>query len=198
LFALPTSPPTSFDSELSYPYVLTALGAAIVPHMVAHLQPQLQSVHAQALSSIRHHREQAALEFEDNVDEMRAELRDIADQGVEDLVREAGYSLDKVRAEGEDTAIEVGDELDRKLTSRGEEAVRATLTRLMSLKKCGLEEVVRQEVARQEAKREFATQQFVVKFDRRGVAESMRSARRRGKGGYRGLGERWRKVPPAT
>jgi hypothetical protein len=155
------------------PSDLTPLGASLLPHVLAHVQPQLQKMHARSLARGVHrlHRD-AALELEDEAEEYKAELAQVRDDGFEDLQQEAGYRLDEVRemgrnvAEevremGRDVAEEVGIEIESVVRARAEKALR--------------------DVRR--AVNEAALQHEFTEVRRRGH-------RRVGKGGYRGLGDR--------
>jgi hypothetical protein len=144
------------------PSDLTPLGASLLPHVLAHVQPQLQKMHARSLARGVHrlHRD-AALELEEEAEEYKAELAQVRDDGFEDLQHEAGYRLDEVREMGRDVAEEVGIEIESVVRARAEKALR--------------------DVRR--AVNEAALQQESSEVRRRGH-------RRVGKGGYRGLGDR--------
>ena len=83
LFALPSffssSPASSNSSNASHASdpELTPLGLSLIPHLVAHIQPQLQKMHKRALSHGARRREEAALEFAKDFEFHKAELMQI-------------------------------------------------------------------------------------------------------------------------
>jgi hypothetical protein len=144
------------------PSDLTPLGTILLPHILAHVQPQLQKMHARSLAHGVHSWQQTAVrELEEDVDDYKAELTQIRDDGVDHLLHEAGYKLDDLRQVGRDVAEEVGIEVESVVWARAERALRD----------------VRRAVT------EAALQQ--------GPSEVRPKGHRRvGKGGYRGVGER--------
>jgi hypothetical protein len=152
------------------PSDLTPLGASLLPHVLAHVQPQLQKMHARSLARGVHrlHRD-AALELEEEAEEYKAELAQVRDDGFEDLQQEAGYRLDEVREMGRDVAEEVGRDVAEEVGIEIESVVRARAEKAL------------RDVRR--AVNEAALQQESTGVRRRGH-------RRVGKGGYRGLGDR--------
>lgn len=179
LFSQPSSFDSSFDStQTSHTPELTPLGASLIPHILAHIQPQLSKMHTQALSSAFHRREEAALEFEEDFEFHKAELTQIRDDSIDDLHREATDALHSARVKGRDWAEELV-----------EEAEHAVHAKLRSLKARTLREANLSMVAAQKLWNVDGSSRIV---DRRSVGRVRRSwPRYGGKGGYRGLGQRW-------
>ena len=188
LFALPASfssfyDSSSFDSDSSHsqptqtsrassdqklppynlrPSDLTPLGASLLPHILAHMQPQLQKMHARSLArGVHNWHRNATLELEDEAEDHKAALTQIRDDGVEHLQHEAGYRLDEVREAGRDVAELVGMEVESVVWASAERAIR--------------------DVKR--AVREAALQPKATEV-------RLRGHRRVGKGGYCGVGDR--------
>ncbi|KAJ4364851.1 hypothetical protein N0V95_000600 [Ascochyta clinopodiicola] len=172
LFALPVSFASSFDSidssqstSAQHPHVppahpLTPLGESLLPHMIAHISPQLSKLHN---ASIKKWSDSAALEFEEMADDYKAELTQIAEDGVAQLTCEVGYKLDEVRDDGRHVAELVSQEL--------EDVVRASAER---------------EIAR--VRREIVAAAAI--WPSTSAKARPRGCRRVGQGGYRGLGSR--------
>ncbi|KAJ4985465.1 hypothetical protein SVAN01_09030 [Stagonosporopsis vannaccii] len=173
---------TSFDSSrTSQVPELTPIGASFVPHILAHIQPQLLKLHTQALSSAFHRQEEAALEFEEDFEFHKAELMQIRDDGIDDLQREATDALHLAKEKGTDWAEELAEQV--------EDAVRTKLGSVSAgtLRQAKLDRLAAQKLWSEENLR------------RRGDVHRLNCARiswtrQRGKGGYRGLGDRWRKA----
>lgn len=146
---------------------LTPLGASLLPHILAHLAPQLSKLHN---ASIRKWTDRTAQELEETVDDYTAHLTAVTDEGVAQLAREVGYQLDEVRQVGVDVAENVGEEVEDVIRARGERAVREVRRAIQSAVDQRGEDEVR-----------------CVRSGRRG-----RAARQLGKGGYRGVGCRYR------
>lgn len=184
IFALPSAFTMSPDSsQVSQAPSLTPIGACLVPHILAHIQPQLLKMHAQALSDAFRRREEAALEFEEDFEFHKAELMQIREDGIEDLQREATDALHLAKEKGTDWAEEFADEVD--------DAVRA---RLETLRARTLRQLKEDRLALQNMWGEQLT-------GRDGNGLRARPARRTwvrhgGKGGCRGLGDRWRHALP--
>lgn len=163
----PSSPPES-QSLPPYnlrPSDLTPLGASLLPHLLAHLTPQLGKMHSRSLArGVYHWQKTAALELHEDAEDHKAVLAQIRDDGVGELHREAGYALDQVREQGREVAEDVGDEVEQEIRRRVETAVR-------------------------DARR--AIQNGVRETERRGGSDlHRRRGRRVGKGGFRGIGDR--------
>lgn len=184
--ALPTLlalPPTftSFDSQASQALELTPVGASLVPHILAHIQPQLLKLHTQALSSAFSRREEAALEFEEDFEFHKAELMQIRDDGIDDLQREATDALHSAKEQGTDWAEELA-----------EAVVDAVRTRIDSLRARALQQAKLDRLATQKM---WSEVHEAKERGRRHPSCVRRSwLRHEGKGGYRGFGDRWRKV----
>jgi ribosomal protein S13 len=101
-----TTPSPSFDSQ---PTPLTPLAQLLLPHLAAHLQPELQTLHADALASGQELRESADAELLDAVEEHKADLRLIKDDGVDTLQRAVTDAFETARVEGQEWAEELGD-----------------------------------------------------------------------------------------
>jgi hypothetical protein len=144
------------------PSDLTPLGASLLPHVLAHVQPQLQKMHARSLARGVHrlHRD-AALKLEEEAEGYKTELAQVRDDGFEDLQQEAEYRLDKVREMGRYVAEEVGIEVEDVVRARAERALRDVRRAV-------------KEAALQQESREVRP----------------RGHRRVGKGGYRGVQDR--------
>ncbi|KAL1644022.1 hypothetical protein SLS61_009050 [Didymella pomorum] len=116
VFAAPDPHMNSFDSDAStYPKIeLTTAGAAFVPHLLAHLQPQIQDIVNRALSYTRTQRENVELAFEEDVDEKKLELHEITEAGKMELERTVAHNTDafrhQLREDGDDIAIDVEDQ----------------------------------------------------------------------------------------
>ncbi|KAF2626971.1 hypothetical protein BU25DRAFT_491874 [Macroventuria anomochaeta] len=143
LFAIPasfSSSPDDSDSQASQSPELTPLGLSLIPHLVAHIQPQLQKMHTRALSHEERRRESAALRFEEDFEFHKAELMQIRDDGVDDLQREAMYALDEARERGRDVAEELGEDIEAALRDRGKRALNAVCSSFEKMKKKTLRE----------------------------------------------------------
>ncbi|KAF3031227.1 hypothetical protein E8E12_001118 [Didymella heteroderae] len=191
LFALPTSftssyDSSSFDDSPSPPSQgplndynlrlrdLTDLGAALLPHLLKHLQPQLSKMHARSMARGVHYWQKSAfLDLEETAEGYKGELSRLRDDGVEELHREARHALDGVREEAggvaEDVEDEVCERVEDEIRRRGNAAVRDVRRAIQA--------------AMQEAEQQG------------GGDARARGGRRVGKGGYRGVG--YRGGPPA-
>jgi hypothetical protein len=163
---------------------LTPLGAVLVPHILAHIKPQLQTLHTQSLVRTEEQRAEAELEFEERFEDLELELKQIVQQGMQDLQHEADYALDKVRADGDEVVEDVVYEAEFTARAKGEEVVATVKKQLGVLEKRSLEDVVEWEVARQMQASKGHTCRCAI--------WRSRDSRKRGKGGYKGLGKRWR------
>lgn len=132
------------------------------------------------------------MEFEDDVENHKADMNLIKEDGVEALQKEAGYVLDDAREQAKRLAEELDEDVDA-VRDRGEEIVAALRDRLKMLKEETLGEVAV----------EWLVAREVRKYENSGRAADWRHLkwtrgrwrRGAGKGGYRGLGEKWRKAP---
>ncbi|KAF3029577.1 hypothetical protein E8E12_000230 [Didymella heteroderae] len=104
VFAAPGPHTNSFDSDAStFPKMqLTAAGAALIPHLLTHLRPQMQDIQDRALSRTRTQRETAEMEFEEDVDNKKAELHEITERGIMELERAVAHTTDQVRHDLDD------------------------------------------------------------------------------------------------
>lgn len=134
LFALPASFTSSADSEASsspslrkekeealVAPTLTPLAAALLPHILTHLTPQLSKLHN---TSIKKWSETAALNYEEAAEDHKSDLRLIVEDGVDELVRQSGYALDEVRQQGVQIGEAVGEQVSEEVERMGWEAVR--------------------------------------------------------------------------
>ncbi|KAF3051387.1 hypothetical protein E8E11_011029 [Didymella keratinophila] len=116
IFAAPDPHMNSFDSDAStFPKMqLTSAGAVFVPHLLAHLQPQIQDMLNRALSHTRTQRENAELAFEEDVDEKKLELHEITENGKMELERALAHNTDhfrhQLRDDGDDIAVDIEDQ----------------------------------------------------------------------------------------
>ncbi|KAG9197210.1 hypothetical protein G6514_001994 [Epicoccum nigrum] len=166
----PHTPHTYHQALASIPpqRTLTPLAAALLPHLLAHLAPQLSKLHnASTKKWIAH----AALEHAEDAEQLRLELQQLVDEGVGELVAQAGYALDDVRARLSDVAVRAADVVG--------DGVREEVER------CGLEAArkVRWEIDAAQKAAEGASK---VEVERKRERAGRRIGR--GKGGYRGVG----------
>lgn len=168
------SPPTHSPNDYSLrPRDLTPLGAALLPHLLAHLQPQLKKMHARSMARGVHFWQKTAFfDLEETAEGYKSELSRLRDDGVEELQREARVALDGVREEAGGVAEvieeEVCERVEDEIRRKGNAAVRD----------------VRRAI---QAATQLAEWQGGVEARRRG-------GRRVGKGGYRGVDHRGRPV----
>ncbi|KAJ8116857.1 hypothetical protein OPT61_g1802 [Boeremia exigua] len=178
LLTLPASFESSFDSEASQVPNLTPIGAALIPHILAHIQPQLQKMQSQALSSALQRREEAALDFEDDFEFHKAELMQIRDDGIDDLQREATDALHSAQEKGADWAEELAEEAEEAVCARLD-ALKARMLRRAQLDVLEVQNGWMHEGSTRDP-------------DHPCLDRARRSwSRHGGKGGYRGLGQRW-------
>jgi hypothetical protein len=123
----PQPAPTYHQALASIPpqRTLTPLATALLPHLIAHLTPQLSKLHnASTKKWIAH----AALEYHEDAEQHRLELQQLVDEGVGELVTQSGYALDDVRAQLKDVAVQaadvVGDCVREEVERVGQEAAR--------------------------------------------------------------------------
>lgn len=184
LLALPTSFTSSYDSSsfddspsppahgLSNEYNLrprdlTDLGAALLPHLLTHLQPQLAKMHARSMARGVHYWQKTAFfDLEETAEGYKGELSRLRDDGVEELRAEAKLAVDGVKEEAESVAQDVEDEVcegvKEEIRRKGDKAVR-------------------------DVKR--AIQAAMEEVEQRGGHKAWhRGWRKVGKGGYRGIG----------
>lgn len=160
-FQTPRTYPEALAS-ISPQRTLTPLAATLLPHLIAHLTPQLSKLHnASTKKWIAH----AALEYNEDAEQHRLELQQLVEEGVGELVTQSGYALDEVRAQLHDVAVQaadlVGDYVRDEVEKHGQGAAKK----------------VRWEI---DATRKAAD-----------IATKIKRAERRtgrGKGGYRGVG----------
>jgi hypothetical protein len=149
LFVDQPSHTNSFDSDASsFPQLqLTTIGAALIPHLLQHLKPQLQAIEDRALSRTRAQREHAALEFQEDVENTKWELDEIVEKGKQDLETEKGYKLDdlrrELREEGGDIAVDVADQV----RWTADDVVDGTLKRLEEIDRQALGRLAEWELA---------------------------------------------------
>ncbi|KAJ4990938.1 hypothetical protein SVAN01_03509 [Stagonosporopsis vannaccii] len=181
-----TAPPP-FD--LTQPHHLTPLGLSLLPHLLAHLTPQLSKLHTTALSRhITYAASTHALELEESAQDFIAEIQQVGDQGVRDLQQQAGYVLDEVREKGSHVREEVAEELEDRVWEAGERVLGDVVRRLegrvkskaSGLAQCGC--TCACPCVTRDAGRLRGTDRVRVAWAKRG------------KGGYRNLGDRWRTV----
>ncbi|KAJ4382546.1 hypothetical protein N0V86_001766 [Didymella sp. IMI 355093] len=188
LFALPASFTSSYDSSSfddspsppprgpsnDYnlrPCDLTDLGAALLPHLLNHLQPQLSKMHARSMARGVHFWQKSAFfDLEETAEGYKGELSRIRDDGVDELQRKAGEAVDQVREEAGGVADDVGEQvsewMEEQIRQRGNAAIRDVRRAI--------------DVATREA-------------EQRGGSKAPKRGRRRlGKGGYRAIGDRAR------
>lgn len=180
LLALHSSLASSFDSSHdSQTPDLTPLGASLVPHILAHIEPQLLKINARALSSAFRRREEAALEFEEDFEYHKADLIQIREDAIDDLQREATDALHLVKEKGTDWADEFAEEVDSAVRSR------LDALRVKALHQAKLD---------RQAAHDFWSKYSPGGRQARRHATGVRRTCLRfgGKGGYRGLGQRWR------
>lgn len=164
----PSPPPQSASDTYSLrPRDLTDLGAALLPHLLAHLQPQLAKMHARSMARGVHYWQKTAfLDLEETAEGYKGELGRLRDEGVEEVRREAERALEGVREEAggvaEDVEDQVCERVEEEIRRRGEKAVGDVRRAIRA------------------AARE--TEQLSGGEARR------RGSRRGGKGGYRGVG----------
>lgn len=176
----------SFDSDASeFPQLqLTATGAALIPHLLAHLQPQMQDIQDRALSRTRRQRENAELAFEEDVDDKKMELHEITDTGKMDLERAAAHRLDDfrhaLRDDGDDIVTEVNDQV----RLAADDVVEGTMRRLREMNRQAIGRLVEWEIARQSGRPDDRFERCPRESGLRGV--------RKGKGGCRAVGRRER------
>lgn len=124
------------------------------------------------------------------------EVKNAVEEGVEELGREAGYALDEVRHGAAEVVNEIGERVGEKVGEEAWERVEGLWDELERAKRVVAAEWV------------FAGGQDDT--DQQGVVEERccgrcgrgawgaRGVKRIGKGGYRGLGRRWRKYGADT
>jgi hypothetical protein len=168
----PSPPPRGPSNDYNLrPCDLTDLGAAILPHLLNHLQPQLSKMHARSMARGVHFWQKSALiDLEETAESHKAELSRIRDDGVDELQRKAGEAVDQVREEAggvaDDVEEQVSEWMEEQIRQRGNAAVREVRRAI--------------DVATREA-------------EQRGAGEVPKRGRRRlGKGGCRAVGHRVR------
>jgi len=181
IFAAPDPHMNSFDSDAStFPEIqLTPAGAVFVPHLLAHLQPQIQDMLNRALSHTRTQRENAELAFEEDVDEKKLELHEITENGKMELERALAHNTDhfrhQLRDDGDDIAVDIEDQVRR----AADDVVDNVMRRLKDVDRQALGRLVEWELARRLGRPDIR------------IGRCPRGARRR-KGGCRALGRRER------
>lgn len=117
--------------DLTHLHHLTPLGLSLLPHLLAHLAPQLSKLHSTALSRhINYAASTHALELEESAQDLIAEIQQVGDEGVSELQRQAGYVLDEVREKGRDVGVEVAEGLEDGLWKAGERVFGDVVRRL--------------------------------------------------------------------
>lgn len=141
---------------------LTPLANTLLPHLVAHLTPQLSKLHN---ASTKKWIDRAALEFQEDAEQHRLELQELVEEGVGELVTQSGYALDEVRAQLHDVAVQaadiVGDDVRDEVEKYGQEAAKKVRWEIDVIRKAAEERTKIQRAERRTGK---------------------------GKGGYRGVG----------
>lgn len=159
------------QTSLTYPQALasippqrtlTPLANTLLPHLVAHLTPQLSKLHN---ASTKKWIERAALELQEDAEHHTLELQELVKEGVGELVTQSGYALDQVRAQLHDVAVQaadiVGDHVRDEVDKYGQEAAKKVRWEIDAIRKAAEETTKIQRAERRTA---------------------------RGKGGYRGVG----------
>ncbi|KAH6642235.1 hypothetical protein C7974DRAFT_420546 [Boeremia exigua] len=106
------------------PHNLTPLGLSLLPHLLAHLSPQLEKLLASALhGSLTYQANAASTELSETADDYLCELRQVCDDGVEELQKQAAYVLDDVREKGGDAEDELVADASDRLWAEGDRVV---------------------------------------------------------------------------
>lgn len=181
VFAAPDPHINSFDSDAStFPKMqLTAAGAALIPHLLAHLQPQMQDIQDRALSRTRTQRENAELEFEEDVDNKKAELHDITERGTMELERAVAHTTDQVRHDLSDECENIVTDVSDQVRRAVDDVVDETTKHIGEIARQTLGRLVEREIVRQIGRPGGCVERVL-----RGV--------RKGKGGCRAVGRRER------
>jgi hypothetical protein len=181
IFAAPNPHMNSFDSDDStFPEMqLTAAGAAFIPHLLAHLQPQIQDMLDRALSRTRTQRENAELAFEEDVDNKKMELHEITERGQMDLERAVAHRTDELRHQLRDDGDDIAIDIEDQVRKAADDVVDTVMSRLRDIDRQALGRLVEWELALQLGRSDIQI-------------ESRPRGARRGKGGCRALGRRKR------
>jgi hypothetical protein len=135
------------------------------------VQPRLEDLYQDAIWEGEQRRATADDEFLSEVEDHKLELRQIKDDNVDDFQRITTTALEDVRVEGENLADVLWDDAYNAVQNRIDRLVNTSLREHLLCANCGDSKV---EVPRQSVRR------FRWNW------------RNRGKGGYLGLGERWK------
>ncbi|KAF2994674.1 hypothetical protein E8E13_001561 [Curvularia kusanoi] len=137
---IPDTPPNysrTLTSALTQPHLnLTPLAQSLLPHLLAHMIPQLSKMHN---SSIKKWTDNAALDFAEDAEQARLELQHLVDEGIGEVVKQSGYVLEELRGQvvdvGREAAEAVGEDVEREVERRGLEAVRKIRWEVDAMKK---------------------------------------------------------------
>jgi hypothetical protein len=201
--ALPLETHTSTSLGARLPHDLTPLGLSLLPHLLAHLSPQLQKLHASAIShSLTYQAQAASLEISESAADYLSELEQVRDEGVQELQRQAGYVLDDVREKGGDVGEELVADVSERVWTEGERVVESVGERVMERGERVLTDVMGRLKGRMKrvsgcgcaCKCACCTNNDAgIRSTSATRSTKLRAGTARsGKGGYRNLGERWK------
>jgi hypothetical protein len=169
LFATSHPIAPSSGSATSQP-ALTPLGQSLLLCLVAHVQPHLQDLYSDALYGFEQQQANAAEEFREDLEDHKVVMEQIKNDNVDELQGAATGALEEARIAGSNLVEDLGFEAYVAVRDRID---MLRMARIRALEECKCE------VAGGGA-------------DWRRIKGARGSWKRRGKGGYRGLGGRWR------
>ncbi|KAH6613077.1 hypothetical protein C7974DRAFT_428796 [Boeremia exigua] len=131
IFAVPDSDINCFASDASTfsKLELTAAGAAFVPHLVAHLQPQIQDLMERAMSRTGEQREAAMLEFEEHIDDLRLGLVTVKEDGEMEMMRMIDEKTEGLQQDLEDEGNDIAFRFSAEVSSAADDIANAAAER---------------------------------------------------------------------
>ncbi|KAJ4989585.1 hypothetical protein SVAN01_04962 [Stagonosporopsis vannaccii] len=202
--ALPPATQAATPLGVRPPHDLTPLGLSLLPHLLAHLSPQLEKLHASALAhSLTDQAKAAALDISESAADYVSDLQQVRDEGVQELQRQAGYVLDDVRERGEDAREELVADASERLWADGERVVESVGTTVRERGEKVLADVtaILERKVKQVGGCGCTYKSACCMYNHAGGARSAGAtasttsravAARSGKGGYHNLGQRWK------